>query len=65
MIVSQNEALAYLNKIKGSRVYLRTKFAAHDDPSLGSLRLAREATIEECDEHGLQLTWPPNGRLYA
>ena len=63
MEISHDEALAILRKLKGSNVYLRLRFTADSDPSLGSLRVSAEATLEECDENSLLLTWPDNGKM--
>lgn len=63
MNLSHDEALAILRKLKGSSVYLRLRFTADDDPSLGALRVSAEAILKECDENGLLLTWPDNGKM--
>lgn len=62
--ISPDEAIAILEKLKGSNVYLRTRFAANGDSSLGPLRVSTEAILEEVDEHHLRFTWSPNGHLY-
>lgn len=66
MILSQYEALAFLSKFKGSSVFVivRAGFAPPQDRSLGALGFTSEVTLDQCDEHGLLLTWVPNGRLY-
>jgi hypothetical protein len=63
MEISHNEALAVLRKLKGSSLYLRLRLTADDDTSLGALRITAEATLEECDENSVLLTWPHNAQM--
>src|SRR6185503_13022724 len=59
MNLTQDEALAVLNTLKGSLVLAKVRFnpAPVDDPSIGMMRLDSEGILESCDEEGLSLTW--------
>jgi hypothetical protein len=64
MNLTQDEALAVLNTLKGSLVLAKVRFnpAPVDDPSIGMMRLDSEAILESCDSEGLSLTWD-KGRM--
>jgi len=66
MDLSQAEALAFLNTLKGSFVFttVRVNLAPLDDPSLGVVRLDSGAKLESCDADGVSLTWS-NGGMFA
>src|SRR5215210_438653 len=63
MDLSQAEALAFLNMLKGSFVFttVRVNLAPLDDPSLGVVRLDSGAKLESCDADGVSLTWSNGG----
>jgi hypothetical protein len=65
MKLSRNEALANLRALKGSLVVVSLRFTPGEDTPLGVLRITSLATVHECDDKALQLTWPPNGHLYV
>lgn len=64
MNLTQDEALALLNTLKGSFVLAKVRFnpAPADDPSIGTMRLDSDAILESCDAEGLLLTWD-KGRM--
>ena len=64
MNLTQDEALAVLNTLKGSLVLAKIRFnsAPVDDPSIGMMRFDSEAILESCDAEGLSLTWD-KGRM--
>jgi hypothetical protein len=59
MNLTQDEALAILNRLKGSFVLtnIRVNPAPSDDRSIGVLRFDCEAILESCDADGVSLTW--------
>jgi hypothetical protein len=59
MNLTQDEAVAILETLKGSFVLLniRVNLAPADDPSIGFMRLDCEALLESCDADGVSLTW--------
>lgn len=65
MNLKQDEALAFLNKFKGSSVSanLRVRSALQSDRSLGIVRFDCKAILTSCDSEGLSFTWS-DGRLY-
>jgi len=64
MNLTQDEALAVLNRFKGSLVLanVRCNPAPVDDPSIGIMRFDCDAILESCDAEGLSLVWD-NGRM--
>jgi hypothetical protein len=65
MNLKQDEALAFLNKFKGSSVAanLRVRSALPNDRSLGVVRFDCKAILASCDCEGVSLTWS-DGRMY-
>jgi hypothetical protein len=59
MNLTQDEALAFLNTLKGSLAFahVRVNFAPIDDVSIGVLGFDSEAILCSCDLDGLVLTW--------
>jgi hypothetical protein len=64
MNLTQDEALALLNTLKGTFVLVNIRFtpAPLDDPSIGVMRCDCDAILESCDAEGLLLTWD-KGRM--
>ena len=64
MNLTQDEALAILNTLKGNLVLANIRFnsAPIDDPSIGMMRFDSEGILESCDADGLSLTWD-KGRM--
>ena len=64
MDLTQNEALAVLNTLKGSVVLANIRFnsAPVDDPSIGVMRIDCEGMLESCDGDGLSVSWS-KGRM--
>lgn len=64
MYLTQDEALVFLNRLKGSLVIAKVtvNFAPVDDPAIGVVRFNSAATVESFDAMGLLLTWS-NGRM--
>jgi hypothetical protein len=59
MNLTQDEALAILETLKGSFVLvnIRVNLAPPDDQSIGFMRFDCEALLESCDADGVWLTW--------
>ena len=59
MNLTQDEALAILETLKGSYVLanIRVNLAPIDDPTIGLMRFDSEALLESCDADGVLLTW--------
>ena len=66
MNVEADEALIFLQKLKGSVVFanVRVNSAALNDSSIGVVRLDSKALLELCDAERLSLSWD-NGRMYV
>lgn len=64
MNLTQDEALGFLNPLKGALVFanVTVNFAPVDDPAIGVVRCNSAATLVSCDATGAVLTWS-NGRL--
>lgn len=59
MNLTQDEALAFLNTLKGSSVFARVRVnvAPIDDVSIGVLGFDSDSILSSCDRDGLVLTW--------
>lgn len=65
MNLTKDEALAFLNKLKGSFVFAKVRVnSARDEQSIGVVRFDSNAMLESCDGEGLSLTWS-GGRMYV
>lgn len=65
MNLEPDEALAFLNKFKGSSISakLRVNSALPDDRTIGVVRFDCKAILGSCDAQGVSLTWS-DGRMY-
>lgn len=64
MNLTQDDALAFLNPLKGSLVFAKVtvNLAPEADLAIGVVRFNSAATLVSCDDSGLLLTWS-NGRM--
>jgi hypothetical protein len=62
---SLDDALALLNKWKGSSVFviLTGTVNSLDDEALALVKFSSLGKLEECDSDGLSVSWPTRGRF--